>query len=251
MTRREVVGRYRGSVAGLAWSFLHPLMMLAVYTFFFSVVFKARWGSGGGAESENRPMFALLLFIGLIVHGFFSEVVNRAPTLLLNHANYVKKVVFPLEILPVVTLGSAIFHAAASVLVLLAAIAVFGQLHLTVLLMPLVLLPVALFALGLGLFLASLGVYLRDVSQTMGLLTTLLLFMSPVFYPVEALPPRLQPLMLLNPLTIVIEQARAVVIWGRMPNFLQLAVHVLVSLSVTWAGYAWFQRTRRGFSDVL
>lgn len=250
MTRREVLGRYKGSVMGLLWSFLHPLLMLTVYTFVFSVVFKVRWNPTA-AEPESRGMFAVLLFTGLIMHGLVAEVLTRAPNLMVGHANYVKKVVFPLELLPAVTLGSALFHTLASLIVLLMAVAVFGQLHLTVLFVPLVMLPLVLFTLGAALALASLGVFLRDVGQTIIIFVTLLLFLSPVFFPVEALPPRLQPFMLLNPLSFIIEQTRDVVVWGRWPNLPMLAIYTGAATCVTWAGFAWFQKTRKGFADVL
>jgi lipopolysaccharide transport system permease protein len=249
MVQREVVGRYRGSVMGLLWSFLNPLLMLAVYTFVFSVIFKARWA---GVESESRAQFAIILFAGLIVHSLFAEVLNRAPALILANVNYVKKVVFPLEILSIVSLGSALFHALVSLFVLVATLLVVnGELHLTFLLMPLVLFPLVAFTLGLGWMLASLGVYLRDISQTIGIITTVMLFLSPVFYPVTALPEDLQPVMLANPLTFIIEQSREVLIWGRWPNWSGLAIYTAISLAVAWVGFAWFQKTRRGFADVL
>lgn len=250
MTRREVVGRYKGSVVGLLWSFLNPLLMLAVYTFVFSVVFKARWNPAG-AEPESRGLFAVLLFSGLIVHGLFAEVLNRAPLLLLSNVNYVKKIVFPLEVLPAVTLGAALFHCGVSVIVLLLAVGLFGTLHWTVVLLPLVLLPLVLFTLGLALALASLGVYLRDVGQTMGIFTTLLLFLSPVFFPVSALPEALRPWMMMNPLTFIIEQTRNVLIWGRTLDWSTWAVYLVVALLTAWLGFAWFQKTRKGFADVL
>lgn len=253
MSRREVVGRYKGSVMGLLWSFLNPLFMLAVYTFFFAVVFKSRWGtapSGGGEESKT--LFAVLLFVGMIVHGLFAEVLNRAPSLILGNVNYVKKVVFPLEILPVISMGSALFHSAVSLGVLLLVFVVFnGFLHWTVVFAPLIFLPLIIFTLGLAWMLASLGVFVRDVGQTIGLAMTVMMFLSPVFYPITSLPERLRPWMLANPLTFIIEQARAVLIWGQMPNWSGLLLYTAVSTVVAWLGFAWFQKTRKGFADVL
>ncbi|WP_308874173.1 ABC transporter permease [Thiothrix subterranea] len=181
MSKRDVLGRYRGSMIGMAWSFFNPLFMLAVYTFVFSVVFESRWGVDTG---ESRGSFAVILFAGLVVHGLLAECVNRAPGLILSNANYVKKVVFPLEILPWVTLVSALFHTGISLLVLLIAELLLMQ-HVpwTVLLLPLVWLPFVMGIMGISWFLAALGVYVRDVAQITGLLTTVLLFMSPVFYP--------------------------------------------------------------------
>jgi lipopolysaccharide transport system permease protein len=250
LTRREVVGRYKGSVMGLLWSFLNPVVMLTVYTFFFSVVFKARWNPAQ-AEPEGRGMFAVLLFAGLIAHGLFAEVLNRAPQLFLSNVNYVKKVVFPLEVLPVVLLGTALFHAGVSVLVLLAALGFVQGVPWTAAFLPLIFLPLLLFTLGFALVLSSLGVFLRDVGQTVGIFTTILLFLSPVFFPVDALPRDLQPWMLANPLTFIIEQVREVAIWGRAPDWLGLFTYTAVAVSVAWLGFYWFQKTRKGFADVL
>jgi len=248
LTKRDVVGRYRGSVMGLLWSFFHPLFMLAVYTFVFSVVFKARWGG----PDESRAQFAVVLFAGLIVHNLFAEVINRAPGLILSNANYVKKVVFPLEVLPVVTMGSALFHAAVSLVVLLLAFLLLnGYVHVTAVFIPLVFIPLMTATLGVAWMLASLGVYARDVGQFVGTVTTVLLFLSPVFFPISAVPPFLQGWMLLNPLTFIIEQIRSVLIWGSAPDWSGLALYMLIALAVAWAGYAWFQRTRKGFADVL
>jgi len=249
MARREVIGRYKGSVMGILWSFLNPLFMLAVYTFVFSVVFKARWTTSPG---EDKADFAVLLFAGMIVHSLLAEVLNRAPGLILANVNYVKKVVFPLEILPVVSMCAALFHSAISLLVLLCAIIVLdGNISLTMLLVPIVLLPYVVFVQGLAWMLASLGVYLRDVGQTIGIITMVLLFLSPVFFPVSSLPEELRPMMNANPLTFIIEQVREVLIWGRLPDWAGLGLYSLMALFTAWIGYAWFQRTRKGFADVL
>lgn len=249
MTRRDVIGRYKGSVMGLAWSFFNPLLMLSVYTFVFSVVFKARWGQGADG---NKMQFAVVLFVGMVIHGLFAEVLNRSPGLILGNANYVKKIIFPLEILPVVCTGGALFHGLISLAVLLAAHLLFyGYLHWTIVFLPLILAPFMVLVLGLSWFLASLGVFVRDVGQTTGLLTTVLAFLAPVFYPVTALPEGLRPWLMLNPLTFAIEQARAVIVWGQLPDWSGLGLYVLVASAVAILGHAWFQRTRKGFSDVI
>lgn len=248
MTRREVVGRYRGSVMGLLWSFLNPVLMLVVYTFVFSVVFKARWGVG----NETRTQFAVVLFAGMIVHGLFAEILNRAPGLILTNANFVKKVIFPLEILPVISMSAAFFHASVSLVVLLAGYALFnGYVHWTSILVPLVLLPLSVLAVGVAWILASLGVFVRDVGQVVGALTTVLLFLSPVFFPVSALPAFIQPWMMLNPLTFIIEQARSVLIWGQLPDWEGLLAYQAGAIVIAWLGFFWFQKTRKGFADVL
>jgi len=249
LIRRDVVGRYRGSVGGLVWSFINPLLMLAVYTFVFSVVFKARWGTPLEAEKSG---FAIILFMGLIVHALFAECVNTAPSLILSNVNYVKRVIFPLEILPVVALGSALFHMLVSVAILLVFhLILAAQLHPTVLWLPLVLLPFALLTVGVAWFLAATGVYVRDIGQTTGILTTVLVFLAPVFYPASALPEAYRPYLNLNPLTFIIEQARAVTIWGNAPDFAGLALYSAIAFLVGASGFWWFQRTRAGFADVL
>ncbi len=249
LTRREVVGRYRGSVMGILWPFLTPVILLAVYTFVFSVVFKARWGT---SPSESKAEFAVVLFTGMIVYGLFAECLSRAPGLVVGSVTYVKRVVFPLEVLPWVSLGAALFHMAVSLGVLLVFQAATRlSLQPTTLFLPLVIAPLALLTMGLSWFLASLGVYVRDVGPTIGILLTVLMFASPVFYPISALPERYRALILLNPLTFVIEQARDAVIWGRRPDLAGLAVYAAVSFGVALLGFAWFQRTRNGFADVL
>ena len=234
---------------GLAWSFLNPLLMLIVYTFVFSVVFKARWSVGG---DESRTQFAVILFVGMIVHGFFAEIVNRAPQIILGNTNYVKKVVFPLEILPVINLCAALFHSLISLLVLIIAFVIFnGFLHWTIIFLPLVFLPLIVFCLGLGWIFSSLGVFIRDVGQTTMIITTIMMFLSPVFFPVTALPEKFQGWIMLNPLTFIIEQARDVLIWGNLPDWKGLIIYTLSSILITWMGYVFFQKTRKGFADVL
>ena len=229
MAWREVVGRSKGSIFGLAWSFFNPLMMLAVYTFVFSVVFKARWGI---EVSEGKADFALILFVGLIIHALLSEVLNRAPTL--------------------VSLGVALFNTAISFLVfLVASLALNGLPSWTIIYTPLTLLPLLPLTLGLGWLLASLGVYLRDIGQLIGIISMVLLFLAPVFYPLKALPEAYQSFLYINPLTYPIEQTRAVIIFGDMPNWVGLGVYTIISVLTCWVGFWWFQRTRRGFADVL
>lgn len=250
MTRREVAGRYKGSIMGLAWSFFNPVFMLTVYTFVFSEIFKARWGGIGGDDSKTQ--FALLLFVGLIVLNLFSEVLNRAPGLIVSNVNYVKKVVFPIDILPVVAMAAALFHGLISLGVLLSAFALFNSyLHWTAIFIPLVLLPLVILTTGLTWILASLGVFLRDVDQTMGIITTIMMFLAPVFYPLTAVPERFRPIIMANPLTFIIEQAREVLIWGHLPNWFGLGIYTVAGIVISYLGYFWFQKTRKGFADVL
>lgn len=246
--KREVLGRYRGSALGLLWSFFNPLFMLTVYTFVFSEVFKARWSAG----SESKTEFAFVLFAGLIVFNLFAECINRAPSLIVANPNYVKKVVFPLEILPFVGLLAALYHALISLGVWLAAyVVLFGVPHATVLLLPLIVLPFSLFIMGLSWVLASLGVFLRDISQFIGVVVTTLMFLSPIFYPASALPETYRQILYLNPLTPVIEMSRDVLYWGKLPDFATLTLYLLATSVIAWLGFAWFQKTRKGFADVL
>lgn len=248
LSRREIASRYQGSLLGILWAAFNPVFMLAVYTFVFSVVFKARWVGG----SDSRLEFALLLFAGLIAFMFFAECVNRAPTLVLNHSNYVKKVVFPLEILPWVVVLGGLFHATISWAVWLVAHLVFiGLPPPSIVLLPLILLPLVLLTLGVSWLLAATGVYLRDLAQVVPILTTTLMFLSPIFYPMESVPEDFHPLFLLNPLVPVIEQVRAVAFWGQPIAWGEYATHLGISALIAWAGLWWFQQTRRGFADVL
>lgn len=250
LTWREISGRYRGSMLGIGWSILQPLLMLAVYTFVFSVVFGAKWSAVG--SPGNKFDFALFVFVGVLVHAILAEAITRAPGLIVANANYVKKVIFPLDILPATLVGAAGFHALIATGILLASVVLLGgSLPWTVLWLPLLLLPLMLMSLGLAWLLAALGAYLRDIGQVTGVLASVLMFMAPVFYPVSALPDGLQPLIYINPLTYVIEQVRAVIFAGVAPELAGLAVFYGVSLLVTQFGYWTFQKSRNGFSDVL
>jgi len=248
LAKRDVVGRYRGSFMGLMWSFFYPLMMLAVYTFVFSVVFGARWQGGTGSKTE----FALVLFTGLLAFNFFSECLARAPGLVVGNVNYVKKVVFPLETLIVVNVLSAGFHMLISMIVwAVFYLVLFGLPTLQILWLPVALLPLLFLTLGLSWFLSSLGVFLRDVSQVVSVMITVMMFMSPIFYAVEAMPERYRPYIHANPLTTIIEQVRGVMIWGKPIDWQVWAWFVPLSMVVAWMGYVWFQKTRKGFADVL
>ena len=248
LIKREVMGRYRGSAMGLLWSFFNPVFMLTIYTFVFSVVFKARWVGG----SDSKVEFALVLFTGLLVFNLFSEVINQAPSLILNNANYVKKVIFPLEILPIVALGAAAFHMSVSLVVWLIFYFLFFSIpDWTALQLPLVLIPLMLMTLGLAWLLASLGVYLRDVGQIIGVVTMTLMFLSPIFYSIDSLPLEYQDIMHLNPLTYIVEETRNVMIWHKSVNWPLWVFWTVLSTLIAWLGFAWFQKTRKGFADVI
>jgi len=248
LIERDIHSRYKSSFLGIFWVVMTPLLMLSVYTFVFSSILKARWPS----SSDNEFEFAIVLFCGLTIFNLFSEMLNRAPTLIVDNVNYVKKVIFPVEILPIVALGSALFQAFISFLILLVFYVIyFGSIHWTVILIPLVLLPFVILLAGLGLFLTSLGVFIRDIGQAIGVITTGLMFLSPIFYPLSALPERIRPYIYLNPLTFIIEQMREVIIWGHLPDWSGLLIYTLISLVIAWMGYFFFIKTRKGFADVL
>jgi lipopolysaccharide transport system permease protein len=248
LTKRDALGRYKNSVLGAVWSLVTPVMMLIVYTFVFSTIFKVRWAGG----SESKTEFAVVLFCGLIIFNIFAECVSKAPSVIVGNANLVKKVVFPLEVLPVISLLSSLVHAGIAFAVLLVFQFIFtGRLPGEVLLLPLVLVPHCLFVLGVTWFISSLAVYVRDIAQTIGVLVTMLMFLSPVFFPTSALPPEWRGLIDLNPLALPIEQARDLAVWGRLPTATGLMRTWLVGAVTAWAGFVWFQSSRRGFADVI
>lgn len=248
MVKREIVGRYRGSVMGLMWSFFNPVLMLSVYTFVFSVVFKARWQGG----SDSKTEFALIVFAGLMMFNLFAESINRSPTLILGNVSYVKKVVFPLELLAIISFCSTVFHFLVSLLVWLIFYCVFfGIPPLTICWLPIILIPLALNTLGLSWFLASLGVYVRDVAQFVSVLLTVLMFLSPIFYPISSLPEQYHWFMNINPLTFVVEQARGAMIFGHSMNVTDWLIQTAFSSLIACLGLYWFQKTRRGFADVI
>ncbi len=249
LLRRDFAERYRGSYLGVVWSLLLPLLSLLVFTFFFGVIFKMRWaGHGDGSLSE----LALVLFVGLALYNFLAECLSRAPGLILAHQNYVKNVIFPLEMLPAVMVASALLTLAATLLVILLLQATVGAgLSWTALLLPVTVLPLVLFVLGLSWVLASLGVYIRDIQQLIVPLVQLLMFLSPVFYPVAALPESIRPWLQLNPLALVIEQTRGIVLFGQPPAWTPYLLCLLATLLIALLGAWWFARTRQGFADVL
>jgi lipopolysaccharide transport system permease protein len=234
---------------GLAWSFFNPILMLGVYTFVFSVIFSSRWITEG---QSSKVDFAIILFVGMIVHSLFSECVNRAPGLVLANPNYVKRVVFPLEVLPWVAMGSALFHAMVSLLVLLGAFFVSNKyIPWTAIFFPLIVAPLVLVTMGLAWFLAATGVFVRDIGQTTAIACSVLLFLSPVFFPSSNLPEQYKFLMMISPLTFIIEQGRDVLIWGTLPDWYGWAIYCAKSVPVAWLGFWWFQRARKGFADVI
>lgn len=245
---REVIGRYKGSFMGLFWSLVTPLLMLLVYTFFFSVVFRSRWPEATG----SRTAFAIILFSGLMIFNFFAECVARAPTIVIGNTNYVKKIIFPLELLPIVVMGAAAFHLLVSFVVWLGFYLYFmGIPSPTALYIIPILIPLALWICGLMWIVSSLGVYLRDVNQFISTAIPAMMLLSPVFYPATTLPEEIRPLFNINPLTFIIEQTRAVLVFGNHLDWVTWFKQVFWSFLFAWAGLVWFQKTRKGFADVL
>jgi lipopolysaccharide transport system permease protein len=249
-TVREIQGRYKGSYLGVIWAMINPLLMLAVYTFVFHDINGQRWDPNN--QNENFLVYATHMFIRIIAFNLFSESVNRAPTLITTNINYVKKVIFPLEILPVSLVGSAIFHSALSLLVLLiGAIFGAGTLHWTILFLPLVYVPLVLFSLGLAWLLASLGVFLRDIGNVISVLVQLLFFVTPIFYSINHVPPLVRPIMRYNPLAMIVDNFGRVVTDGLSPDWSELGLITVISAVVAVCGYAWFMKIKRAFADVI
>jgi lipopolysaccharide transport system permease protein len=247
LTKREFSGKYRGSFGGLVWSFAQPLFLLTVYTIAFGIILKARWGFSGSTKE-----YALMLFAGLIVFNAFSEVLSKSTTLITTNPNFVKKVVFPLELLPVITVTTALIHALIGVGVWLAGyILIMGAPKATVLIFPLVLICLAPVLLGLGWLLSSVAVMVKDISQLTGMLNHTLLFLTPIFYSIEAAPVLVQNLLLLNPLTFIVEQFRLVLFYGQIPALKGLAVYFSLASVFAWVSYVLFNRLRPGFADMV
>ncbi len=247
--RREVLIRYKGSYLGLTWAFIQPLVMLAVYTFVFSVIFEAKWGI---SAQEGKLAFAMALFVGILTFNILGEVAGAAPNLILSNANYVKRVIFPLEILPVVKLLATLIHSLFGIAILVAGLIIVNhQLSWTIILLPLAWLPMILFSLGWGYFLASIGVFVRDVGATVGLFITMLFFLSPIFYPLEAVPEDLRIFCRVNPIAIFVGDARRVVLWGQCPDWPWFLAGLALSVLIFVFGFMWFMRSKKAFADVM
>jgi lipopolysaccharide transport system permease protein len=249
-TRREIEGRYRGSFLGVIWSFVNPLVQLLIYTFVFGFVFSARWPNA--SNPENIYEFAMTLFCGITAFNIFSECVGRSSGLVLSVPNYVKKVVFPLEILPVSVLGAALFHGGISLLILVIGnLLAVGTFSLSIVLLPFALLPLVFLALGLSWFLASLGVFIRDIGYTVTLVLQVLLFTSPIFFPLERIPEPFRSIMAWNPISSIVENFRRVTLWNMQPVWSDLMIWTLITGVIMMGGYAWFMKTKKAFADVL
>lgn len=243
---RDVQARYLGSAFGVLWSFASSLLILLAYWFFLGVVLQARWGSAPAAQ------YPVILFSGLIIYQFFAEVIGRAPSLIIANSSYVRKVVFPVQVLPWVTVATATFHLLVNLLILLLGqLMILHQVPLTWVWLPVVILPLLPLTVGISWVISSLGVYLRDITHIVPLVLTMMMFLSPIFYSMDMVPERFRPWLLINPLTVVMGQARRVAIQGLQPDFAVLGAYSVISLAVMAGGYWWFARTKKGFADVL
>lgn len=248
LTRRDVLGRYRGANFGLLWSLLGPLMMLVVYTIAFGSILGSRWNQASG----DTASFGIVLFLGIMVHALFAECLSRSPRLMIDNANYVKRVVFPLHVLPWVVVLSAAFHFMMNLLVFaVLCLLVTGKFSSYIVLAPVVVAPLALMTVAVCWVVSSLGVYVRDLHLAMPVVVTAMLFLSSAIIPIDAVPEHYRVVFHLNPLTFFIDQLREVALWGRPPDWAGLLERSGVAVVLAYAAYAWFAISRRGFADVL
>ncbi|MBA2943248.1 ABC transporter permease [Paenibacillus sp. CGMCC 1.16610] len=247
-TKREIASRYKGSLLGIVWSLITPIIMLFIYTFVFSEIFKSRWT----VDNDNKLQFALIVYCGLIIFNIFAEVTTRAPSLILNNPNYVKKVIFPLEILPVVSMLSALFQGSISYIILIIGILINqGTISISLILLPILIIPFLLFLVGITWILAAFGVYFRDIGQIIGLAIQGIMLLTPIFYPISVVPDKYLMIYHLNPLVYIVEDTRKVLIWGQFPSWYSLSLSFLIGFVFFVIGYNFFKRTKGGFSDVI
>jgi lipopolysaccharide transport system permease protein len=248
LAKKDIISRYRGSMLGILWSFFNPLLMLGLYTFFFRFVFKAKWPDVGDTNAD----YAVMLFAGLVVHAFASDIISRSAGIISNNSNLVKKVVFPIEIMPWVVLISSMFHTFISLIVLYAFYLFSGgDIIWTNIFIPIVFIPMALLFTGASYFISSVGVYIRDIEQLMGTITTLLLFTSTVFFSIETIPDKIRPLIYLNPITEIVNELRNVLVYGKLPSLLSLSIYSFIGFLVFYLGYLFFIKLKKGFADIL
>lgn len=249
LLRRNIAMRYQGSILGLAWSFAQPLMMLAVYTFVFGIVFKARWEVMG--LENNDAAFPLILFCGMAMYQMFSDSLNSSGAIILGNASLVKKVIFPLALLPLATVLTAfIFGIAWFVPLFICAVFFLDSLSWTMLLLPVTLLSLFLLTAGLAFIVAAFGVYLRDIPQLVSVITQVLFFMTPIFYPVKFVPQSLRWIIEINPLAWMIEETRKLFLYRQQPDYLTCVLMLLGGWAVFQIGYACFDKMKKGFADV-
>ena len=249
-TRRDLLGRYRGSYLGMLWSFLNPLLLLAIFTVVFGVIFKGKLLEH---RAEGPADFALAMFAGLIVFNYFSECITRAPNLIMMNTNYVTKIVFPLEILPVTTVLASLVHTLVSLIPLwIGVLLLDGHLPRTILVWPVLLLPLCAFNLGIVWLVSALGVFLRDLNEIVVAVVQILLYASAIFYPITT--DKLgdfYPIVRYNPVAFLVEQSRLLAVYGDSINWPGYGWTTLVSLVFMLGGYTVFMRVKHVFADVI
>lgn len=246
-TKREVIGKYRGSVFGVLWSFLNPLFLLIIYTIVFSLIFKVKFGN-----SDSPSLYGLYLFSGLIPWMAFSETLTKSTVVIRGNANLVKKTVFPLEIFSVVDTLAGLIHSLFGMAIILCGIVIMKDqpLHSTIFLLPVIMIPQLLLTLGLGWFLSSVAVFFRDVSELVRIILRGFMFLTPIMYPLERVPMRLRYYIALNPMTSIVEGYRDVMLRGEWPNW-DIGLVVIFGLSLSILGFIWFMKTKKAFADVI
>lgn len=248
LSLREIQSRYKGSILSSAWLVLTPFLMLFVYVFVFGTVLQSKWGDG----SHNNSEFALILFLGLILFNFFSDCLNRSTLLIVSNENYVKKVVFPLEIIPLSLILSCLVQMFVGFFIWLVWYFIsFGVIQYYGIYTIFVILPFIILVLAIVIFLSALSVYIRDLNQIVGLITTGLMFLSPLFFPIDRIPENFQIIVRLNPISVPIESIREMLYWGVEPNWQYIAIYSFVSIFSLFISIAFFNKLRDGFSDVL
>ena len=251
LTVRNVESRYRGSMLGLAWGFFQPLLMLSIYTFVFSIVFKAKFGN---MPTDSRMAFAVILFSGMAVFSIFADSVIGSCYLITGNANYVKKVVFPLELLPFSHVAGVAINGLPSFLLVMLGMLCCGSpfyFSWTILLLPVTLIPLLLLSLGCAFFLASLAVYIKDISYVIGVFTQVLFFMTPIFYPIEAVPEQFRWILQFNPLSVMVENTRSLLLYGQLPALVSCLTSFILAAVIYQLGFFWFYKSKKGFADVL
>ncbi len=246
---QELTGKYRNNFLGLYWIIITPLFMLSIYTFVFGYVFAIKWP---GFAGSNLFQFSLILYSGLIFYNTFSEAVSRSPQIILENSNYVSKVVFPLEMLTVVSTFAAFINLFINLtLIIIFKIILFSNANFEIFYLLIILPSFALMILGITWIFASIGVFIRDLSHVVTSGIQGLLFLSPIFYPISSLPEWLRPFILINPISIPVEQARKVLLFNETPDISTLIIYLLFSVCISISGYYLFQKSKKGFADVI
>ncbi len=248
LIKNDIKQKYQGSVLGILWSFIVPILMLIIYTFMFSVVFQAKWD----IDTTDKYQFALVLFCGLSAFNILSEVMSRSAGIIASNVNYVKKVIFPLELFPVVLVCTALFTALINFLILvIVKVILYHNVSKTLFLFLPALLPLIILALGVGLFVSATSVYLKDIANIISVLVTVLMYMSPVFFPLSAVPENVRIVCEINPMTYIIENVRKVVLYSEWLDLKSYGISLLVGIAFATFGYFVFKRAKEGFADVL